>query len=98
MGSGAHTCTNDIPTVKTKGDVAYSAQKSWSSKWTIRDAVTFGREYYEEKTFTALYDAGLDEDFLSRTLSHETEVGEGGSLLFGGQRARVQLEIRMCQS
>ena len=91
MGSGVHTCTNDIPTVKTKGDVAYCAQESWLSKGTIRDAVTFGREYDEEKYFTALYDAGLDEDFSRGTLSHETEVGEGGSSLSGGQRARVQL-------
>ena len=82
---------NDIPIVKRKGDVAYCAQESWLSKGTILDAILFGREFDQEKYLTALYDSGLDEDFIRGTLSHDTQVGEGGSSLSGGQRARVQL-------
>jgi ATP-binding cassette subfamily C (CFTR/MRP) protein 1 len=91
IGTTMNTSVNDIPVVKTKGNVAYCAQESWLSKGTIRDAVLFGRDYDEEKYLTALYDAGLDEDFARGSLSHDTQVGEGGSSLSGGQRARVQL-------
>ena len=82
---------NDIASVTTKGEVAYCPQEAWLSKGSIRDAVVFGREYDEDRYLTAIYDAGLDDDITSGKLSHNTDVGEGGSSLSGGQRARVQL-------
>ena len=82
---------NDMASVTTIGNVAYCSQEAWLSKGTIKDAVVFGREYDERRYLTAIYAAGLDDDIKSGTLSHETEVGEGGSSLSGGQRARVQL-------
>ena len=94
----------DHPVVITHGDVAYCSQEAWLPKGTIRDAITFGREYDEEKYLAAVRDAGLDDDIVSDLngvaskkaassgiLSHDTEVGEGGSSLSGGQRARVAL-------
>ena len=94
----------DKPSVTTRGDVAYCSQEAWLPKGTIRDAVVFGREYDEDKYTEAIRDAGLDDDIVdnlneldskaaasSGVLSHETEVGEGGSSLSGGQRARVAL-------
>ena len=94
----------DKPSVTTRGDVAYCSQEAWLPKGTIRDAVVFGREYDEDKYMEAIRDAGLDDDIVddlneldskaaasSGVLSHETEVGEGGSSLSGGQRARVAL-------
>jgi len=86
-----YTSVNDIPIVKSRGDVAYCAQESWLSKGSILEAVLFGRELDEQRYLDALYDSGLDEDFNRGSLTHETQVGEGGSSLSGGQRARVQL-------
>ena len=70
-------------------------------KSTIRDAVVFGRPYDEERYRQAIYDSGLDEDIEddrlrisgtnTRMLSHDTDVGEGGSSLSGGQRQRVAI-------
>ena len=51
----------------------------------LRDAVTFRKEFDEEKYFAALNDTGIDEVFSRGTLSHETEVREGGSLSSGAQ-------------
>ena len=92
------------PIVVAQGGVAYCSQEAWLPKGTLRDAVVFGREYDEARYRAALRDAGLDEDIagsiddmnpkegVSRgALSHETDVGEGGSNLSGGQRARVAL-------
>jgi len=91
----ADSLVNNIPIVKIRGDVAYCSQESWLSKGTIQEAVLFGREYDEARYLSAIYDAGLDEDVASGTLSHNTEVGEGGFSLSGGQRARVQIARAM---
>jgi ABC-type multidrug transport system fused ATPase/permease subunit len=92
------------PSVIAHGNTAYCSQEAWLPKGTLRDAVVFGREYDEERYRGALRDAGLDEDIADSiegsnskeaasrgVLSHETDVGEGGSNLSGGQRARVAL-------
>mmetsp|Transcript_38635 Transcript_38635/g.93395 ORF Transcript_38635/g.93395 Transcript_38635/m.93395 type:complete len:1518 (+) Transcript_38635:75-4628(+) len=81
----------DRPKVKSNGNVAYCSQDAWIPKGTIRDAVVFGRDYDEDKYEAAIYDAGLDQDIENGVFSHETDVGEGGSSLSGGQRARVAL-------
>jgi ATP-binding cassette subfamily C (CFTR/MRP) protein 1 len=96
---------DDNPAVVTHGNVAYCSQEAWLPKGTIRDAIVFGREYDETRYLSAIRDAGLDMDIAegdiggassktaaaSGVLSHETDVGEGGNALSGGQRARVAL-------
>ena len=92
------------PSVVSHGNIGYCSQESWLPKGTIREAIVFGREYDEKRYVKALRDAGLDRDVddsanitnskaaASRgVLSSDTEVGEGGSSLSGGQRARVAL-------
>ena len=94
----------DKPAVITQSNIAYCSQEAWLSKGTIREAVVFGREYDEDRYMAAIRDAGLDDDIVdglnsenskaaasSGVLSHDTDVGEGGSSLSGGQRARVAL-------
>lgn len=86
----------DKPTVKVHGNVAYCSQDAWLPKGTIRDAILFGREYDEKRFKDAIYDAGLDRDMghvdsVAGVLTEDTDVGEGGSSLSGGQRARVAL-------
>jgi ABC-type multidrug transport system fused ATPase/permease subunit len=99
-----HDATVDHPMVIMRGGVAYCSQEAWLPKGTIQEAITFGREYDEQRYNDAIRDAGLDEDIVSSLngmdskkaassglLSHDTDVGEGGSSLSGGQRARVAL-------
>lgn len=94
----------DKPSVVMEGNAAYCSQEAWLPKGTIRDAIVFGREYDEARYTAAIRDAGLDKDMVgnvngkgskaaasSGVLSHDTDVGEGGSSLSGGQRARVAL-------
>jgi len=88
------------PSVVAHGNIAYCSQEAWLPKGTIRDAIVFGREYDEERYVSAIRDAGLDRDIVNSTqevdpkkgqLSHNTDVGEHGAALSGGQRARVSL-------
>lgn len=81
----------DKPMVIVHGYVAYCSQEAWLPKGSIKDAVVFGREFDESRYLQAMYDAGLDKDIASGVLADDTDVGEGGSALSGGQRARVAL-------
>jgi ATP-binding cassette subfamily C (CFTR/MRP) protein 1 len=94
--------TEGVPRVIVQGSIAYCAQEAWLSKGTIRESVVFGREYDEKKYLRAIWAAGLDDDIVSTNfsaemratkamLTHDTDVGEDGSNLSGGQRARVAL-------
>ena len=83
--------SSDIPSVVVRGKISYAAQEAWVPQGSLRDAVVFGREYDEEKYFSAIYDAGLEDDIANGPLSHDMDVGEDGSNLSGGQRARVAL-------
>ena len=90
---------NQRPVVTMRGEVAYCSQEAWLPKGSIRDAIVFGREYDEAKYLSAVRDAGLDNDIVSGgnadpregQLRHDTDVGEHGASLSGGQRARVAL-------
>ncbi len=91
-----------VPKVIVHGSIAYCAQEAWLSKGTIRESVVFGRAYDEMKYLRAIWAAGLDDDISSdgfpakkggakAMLTHDTDVGEDGGNLSGGQRARVAL-------
>ncbi|KAG7349488.1 multidrug ABC transporter permease/ATPase [Nitzschia inconspicua] len=79
------------PEVAMHGNVGYCSQDAWLPKGTLRDAVVFGREFDENRYVQSLYDAGLDLDMASGMLNSDMDVGEKGSNLSGGQRARVAL-------
>lgn len=83
----------DRPSVTVNGNIAYCSQEAWLPKGTIQDAIVFGRNFDEARYNAAIFDAGLDKDMdlKSGVLRHNTDVGEGGTGLSGGQRARVAL-------
>lgn len=79
------------PEVTLHGRVGYCSQEAWLPKGTLRDAIVFGREFDQERYESVLFDAGLDDDMASGTLRSDMDVGEKGTNLSGGQRARVAL-------
>lgn len=72
----------------TNGEIAYCSQQAWLPKGSVRDAIVFGRPFDAQLYARVKYCAGLDDE---AALTDGTSVGEGGSSLSGGQRARVAL-------
>ncbi|KAH8120523.1 hypothetical protein DFH11DRAFT_1560461 [Phellopilus nigrolimitatus] len=71
--------------------VAYASQESWVQNETIRDNILFGSPYDEERYKKVIDQCGLGRDMTLFEAGDQTEVGEKGLTLSGGQKARVTL-------
>lgn len=74
-----------------EGGIAYAAQESWVFNGTIRENILFKAEYDEGRYNKVLSDCGLKPDLALFDAGDQTEVGEKGLTLSGGQKARVTL-------
>ncbi|KAF8722474.1 P-loop containing nucleoside triphosphate hydrolase protein, partial [Rhizoctonia solani] len=71
--------------------VAYSPQEPWIQNSTIRENILFGENYDEERYAKVISQCSLERDLELLESGDQTEVGERGMTLSGGQRARVSL-------
>lgn len=73
------------------GSVAYVAQQAWVMNASVKENIVFGHRFdpaFYEKTVKA---CALTEDFAQLPDGDETQVGERGISLSGGQKARLTL-------
>ncbi|KAH9480844.1 ATP-binding cassette transporter abc4 [Psilocybe cubensis] len=73
------------------GGIAYAAQQSWVQNETIRDNILFGSPYDEQRYNKVIQQCALKRDLELFEAGDQTEVGEKGLTLSGGQKARVTL-------
>ncbi|KAG8697036.1 hypothetical protein FRC09_008111, partial [Ceratobasidium sp. 395] len=74
-----------------EGGVAYAAQEAWVQNETIRENILFGAEYDEVRYNKVISQCALERDLTLFDAGDQTEVGEKGMTLSGGQKARVSL-------
>ncbi|KAK0458994.1 uncharacterized protein EV420DRAFT_1541764 [Desarmillaria tabescens] len=74
-----------------EGGVAYAAQESWVLNSTIKENILFGAEFDEQRYKKVIRQCGLERDLTLFDAGDQTEVGEKGLTLSGGQKARVTL-------
>ncbi|KAH8891958.1 P-loop containing nucleoside triphosphate hydrolase protein [Thozetella sp. PMI_491] len=72
-------------------DVAYASQTAWLESDTIRENILFHSEFEEARYERVLEACSLGIDLEELPNGDQTEVGENGTALSGGQRARVAL-------
>ncbi|GMR57483.1 hypothetical protein PMAYCL1PPCAC_27678, partial [Pristionchus mayeri] len=74
-----------------KGKVALVSQQTWLMNTSVKENILFGREFEAEKYQKIVEVCELEHDFAVIAKGDQTIVGENGSLLSGGQKARVSL-------
>ena len=76
---------------RPQGGVGFVAQEPWLQQGSIKDNITFGKAYQHTWYSKVTEACALVPDLASLAAGDLSKVGEGGSNLSGGQRARVAL-------
>ncbi|XP_071648714.1 ATP-binding cassette sub-family C member 4 [Temnothorax longispinosus] len=77
--------------VKVNGGVSYASQEAWVFGATVRQNILFGQAYERQRYQKVVKACALARDFKQFPQGDQTVVGERGSSLSGGQKARINL-------
>lgn len=77
--------------VVVRGTSAYVAQSPWVMNASVKENIVFGHRWDPQFYDKAVHACALTEDFASLPDGDQTEVGERGISLSGGQKARLTL-------
>lgn len=77
--------------VRIRGKLAYAAQQAWIINASLKDNITFGLEFDQDKYDRIVAASGLLPDIDMLPAGDQTEIGERGINLSGGQKQRVSL-------
>lgn len=79
-----------LGSVRINGSSIFCSQP-WIQNATVRENIIFGEAYDPEKYRRVLYACALEDDMKVLPAGDNTEVGERGITLSGGQKARINL-------
>ncbi|XP_015127764.1 multidrug resistance-associated protein 4 [Diachasma alloeum] len=77
--------------VTVGGSVSYASQEPWLFAGSVRNNILFGQPYDESRYRQVVCACALTKDFIQLPQGDRTLVGERGTSLSGGQRARINL-------
>ncbi|XP_030376299.1 multidrug resistance-associated protein 4 [Scaptodrosophila lebanonensis] len=77
--------------VVIQGELSYAAQEPWLFTGTVRNNILFGEKYDRKRYHEVTRCCALSTDFQQLSNGDKTVVGERGTSLSGGQRARISL-------
>lgn len=72
-------------------NISYASQTAWIQNATIRDNILFDTPFDEERYHRVVKACSLEADLKLFPFGDETEIGERGVNLSGGQKARLSL-------
>lgn len=85
----------ELPTnsgkVYVNGTISYASQEPWLFVSSVRNNILFGQTYIKSRYKEVVKACALETDFSQFPHADKTLVGERGTSLSGGQRARVNL-------
>eukprot|EP00286_Rhodomonas_abbreviata_P022543 CAMPEP_0181302728 /NCGR_PEP_ID=MMETSP1101-20121128/8158_1 /TAXON_ID=46948 /ORGANISM="Rhodomonas abbreviata, Strain Caron Lab Isolate" /LENGTH=1569 /DNA_ID=CAMNT_0023408211 /DNA_START=111 /DNA_END=4820 /DNA_ORIENTATION=- len=81
----------DEGTVILSGKVSYAAQQPWIFNASVRENILFGSALEEDRYAKVLEVCALEQDIRILPAGDQTEIGEKGVNLSGGQKARISL-------
>ncbi|CAD6899666.1 unnamed protein product [Tilletia controversa] len=79
------------PVTGLSGRVAYCSQTPWLCSQSIKDNILFGSAFEKERYEDVIDSCALRPDLKVLVDGDNTEIGEKGTTLSGGQKARVAL-------
>ncbi|XP_034942268.1 probable multidrug resistance-associated protein lethal(2)03659 isoform X2 [Chelonus insularis] len=77
--------------IEVRGGLSYAAQEAWVFGSTVRQNIIFGQPYDRQRYQKVVKVCALLSDFKQFPQGDQTIVGERGSSLSGGQKARINL-------
>jgi len=90
--SGEMRCSGESqPEVVINGNVSHVPQQAWILNATVKNNILFGQEFNQTRYEEAIKYSCLQSDLDILINKDETEIGEKGVNLSGGQKARVSL-------
>ena len=87
----ARSLVEPDPETRLTESVAYCSQSAWLLGTTVRQNILFGAKYDQGRYREVLKACALEPDLDILEYHDETEVGEKGTSLSGGQKARISL-------
>uniref|UniRef100_F1KQ57 Multidrug resistance-associated protein 5 n=1 Tax=Ascaris suum TaxID=6253 RepID=F1KQ57_ASCSU len=99
VGSGKTALLNAIVghmaqkegSLNVSGSVAYVTQSPWIQNLTVQGNILFGLPMNTSRYYRAITACELSKDLETMKAADQTEIGERGVTLSGGQKARVAL-------
>ena len=84
--------------IGVNGKLAYVPQQAWIQNMTVKDNILFGKPYNKQLYHKVLYACALVSDLKILPHGDQTEIGEKGINLSGGQKARISLARAVYQN